>query len=222
MWVPALLRRERDSDSSNAREIVSYLTLRRLVGVFGVSLWIVLLLGSWLGFATWQPSISEYYGTPMRNFFVGVLFTVAWFLFTYRGYDLTDERLGELGCLSMLGVALFPATSEQRWVQHTHLACAEVTFTILALFSLWRFTRTHETGAMTDRKRLRNRIYTACGALILVCLVAMAVYKKLIETADLDAAYRPVFWLEATALSAFSFSWWIKGNTWWKDPTDRG
>ena len=217
MWLPALVRRAGDTDSLKTREIVSYLTLRRLVGVFGVSLWVVLLIGSWLGASSWEPSISEYYATPMRNFFVGVLFTVAWFLFTYRGYDLTDERLGELGCITMLGVALFPATSERSWVHHTHLVCAAATFTILALFSLWRFTKTHDSGAMTDRKRIRNRIYTVCGVVILVCLVGMAVYMKLIATAALDAAYRPVFWLEAIALSAFSFSWWIKGRTWWKD-----
>jgi hypothetical protein len=36
-------------------------------------------------------TISDCYGFRMRDVFVGVLFAIAWFLFTYRGYDWRDS-----------------------------------------------------------------------------------------------------------------------------------
>ncbi len=90
--------------------LVSYRTLRRVVGLLGVTL--PFILEFW-GFALCrcgelQPSISDYYGLRTRDAFVGVLFTIAWFLFTYRGYERKDDIAGNLGCGFALGVALFP------------------------------------------------------------------------------------------------------------------
>ena len=70
--------------------LVSYLTLRRVVGILGVALPLVVVL--W-GFSLCQcsqilPSISDYYDLRTRDVFVGILFVFAWFLFTYRGYVL--------------------------------------------------------------------------------------------------------------------------------------
>ena len=44
----------------------------------------------------------------MQDVFVGVLFVIAWFLFSYRGYERKDDVAGDVACLCALGVALFP------------------------------------------------------------------------------------------------------------------
>src|SRR5207253_976505 len=55
--------------------LVSYLTLRRIVGILGIGLPIVVAIwGFALGYAL-QPSISDYYALRTRDAFVGILFT---------------------------------------------------------------------------------------------------------------------------------------------------
>jgi hypothetical protein len=70
----------------SSSELVSYRTLRRVVGLLGVTLPIVLALWGFVltGRIQLQSSISDYYLLRTRDVFVGVLFTIGWFLFTYR------------------------------------------------------------------------------------------------------------------------------------------
>lgn len=104
---------------SKIPEIISYLTLRRAVGIIGVSLPIVLLAGSVIIFncSEVQGSISKYYHTVMRNVFVGALCAVALFLWAYKGYKrdekdnkylVPDNSAGNFAALFALGVAFFP------------------------------------------------------------------------------------------------------------------
>ena len=95
--------------------VVSYLTLRKVVGALGMALPVVVAV--W-GFRLQHaydllPSISDYYNLRTRDAFVGILFTIAWFLFTYHGYDRKDDVAGNLACLFALGVALFPISGSQ-------------------------------------------------------------------------------------------------------------
>lgn len=63
-------------------QIISYLTLRTLIGSFGVLLPIVLAVGGLIstGSLTLESSISSYYETSMRNEFVGILFVLRFFV----------------------------------------------------------------------------------------------------------------------------------------------
>src|SRR6267378_5101412 len=90
---------------------LSYLGLRKAVGIIGFALPFVLAFGKILlqgpGI---QSSISGYYYTDMRNVFVGSLSAIGVFLMSCRGYDWKDERAGYLACVFAIGVALFPTT----------------------------------------------------------------------------------------------------------------
>ncbi len=194
---------------------VSYLTLRRTVGVLGVALPVVVAL--W-GFdlchcGRLQPSISDYYGLRTRDAFVGILFTIAWFLFAYRGYERRDDVAGNLACLFALGVALSPnsGTPVERTI---HFGSALCLFLVLAYFALFLFTKTG--GAPTPQKRVRNRVYVACGVTMLVCIAAIGVYFAFLQGTAVSGL-DPVFWLESLALWAFGVSWFVKGETLWKD-----
>ena len=133
--------------SSEGHLVISYLTLRTVIGVLGISLPFILSLGGMLFFRTGlQTSISAYYHTDMRDVFVGVLFATGFFLYSYKGYDKVDNIAGNLACLFALGVALFPTTKDN--VQGldpagiTHLAFAGLYFATLIFFSLRLFTKT--------------------------------------------------------------------------------
>lgn len=196
-------------------ELVSYLTLRRVVGVLGVTMPIV--VAAW-GCLLDDPhrlldTISDYYRFRTRDAFVGVLFTIAWFLFTYRGYDARDDVAGDVACVFALGVALFPdsGTGVDRAI---HYLSATGLFLVLAYFSLALFTRTG--GNPTPRKVVRNRVYRSCGLVMLACIALMGAYQLAGRPAWL-AGMKPVFWLETFALWAFGFSWFVKGETLWRD-----
>ncbi len=90
--------------------LVSYLTLRRVVGVLGVSLPVVLAVVGLAMCHCLEPSISQYYDLRTRDVLVGTLFAVGFFLGTYRGYERRDNIAGNLACVFALGVALFPVS----------------------------------------------------------------------------------------------------------------
>jgi hypothetical protein len=189
------------------RELVSYLTLRKVVGIMGVSLPALCYVLS--GFAELEESISAYYGTGVRDVFVGILFAIAWFLFAYRGYEPRDDFAGDLACLFALGVALFPTTSESELIQNVHFVCAAALFLVLAYFSLFLFTKGDEP--FSDAKKRRNQVYRACGAVMLVS-IALVPPAKLWLGASGIGVIKPVFWLETSALVAFGVSWMTKGK----------
>ena len=197
---------------------VSYLTLRRAIGCMGVLLPVVLAGGCVLirRCCGLQETISHYYATEMRDVFVGTLFTIGWFLFSYRGYDPKDNIAGTAACFCAMGVALFDGTSENAYVYWAHIACAAGLFLILAYFSICLFTKTHSSNGPTAKKKWRNRIYVGCGTVMLVCLALVALEDLLVLSAWFPIK-PPVFWLETLMLWAFGFSWLVKGETLLKD-----
>ena len=122
------------------RVLVSYRTLRQLVGVLGVMLPLVLAIGCIACGACcndFKDSISDYYHSNMRNVFVGVLFTTGFFLFTYKGYEKRDDVAGDLACIFALGVALFPVNSPTEAIRNLHYISAILLFLdTLVLFDL--------------------------------------------------------------------------------------
>ena len=195
--------------------LVSYLTLRRVVGALGVALPVVVALWGFAicGCIEIQASISDYYGLRTRAAFVGILFAIAWFLFTYRGYERKDDVAGDLACLFALGVALFP-NSGTGWVKAAHFGFALALFLVLSYFSLFLFTKSGDSR--TPEKEIRNRVYFVCGLCILTCIALIGLYYWLLDDTAI-AAVKPVFWLESLALWAFGVSWFVKGETLWKD-----
>jgi hypothetical protein len=198
--------------------VISYLALRRAVGIIGSSLPFVLVVGTWLldGWGI-QSSISAYYYTGMRDVFVGSLCATGVFLLSYRGYDQADDTAGNLACVFAVGLALLPtspatgATTAQTVVGYAHLMFASAYFLTLAYFSLVLFRKTNPSGRMTERKVQRNIVYTACGYTILVCVGLIVVNASLFSHAAFQRA-DPVFWLESAAVLAFGISWLTKGE----------
>jgi hypothetical protein len=190
--------------------VVSYLTLRKVVGALGMAL--PLVVAVW-GIAlvpdhALLPSISDYYRLRTRDAFVGILFTIAWFLLTYRGYERKDDIAGNLACFFALAVALFP-TSGTRIEQVIHLTAATGLFLVLAYFALFLFTKSGPV--QTEMKIVRNRVYRTCGVIMLACIGLIALYKLFLDHTAM-AQFTPVFWLETIALWAFGFSWFVKGE----------
>jgi hypothetical protein len=195
--------------------VMSYLGLRRAVGVVAVALPFVLLAGKLLIDGPGLPgSISAYYYTSMRNVLVGLLFMQGTFLLSYR-YDRRDTVAAAIAGVAVIGVALFPTqptnpTPVDVAIGIVHLVCATTFFLTTAWISLFLFTLS--SGSPTRRKLQRNVVYRVAGIVILVCLVLQVAADNLLPRAIVDAVH-PVFWLESLAIIAFGVSWLVKGET---------
>ena len=206
--------------------IWSYLKQRRVIGYLGMSLPFTVFLGALIFFQTGlQGSISSYYYTGMRDVFVGTLWAIGFFLYAYRGYDKFENRLGNLACLFAVGVSLFPTaplvspSTLQTRIGYLHLFSAAGFFFTLMWFSLFLFTKSDQPEeAWPPQKRLRNRVYKTCGAILAVCIVLMGLTGLLpARVLSVVSSYNPIFWLETIAVIAFGFSWFTKGEGILKD-----
>jgi heme A synthase len=200
-----------DKDHDHNPQVISYLQLRRLIGMLGILFPLLLavlcaLLGTCRGI---EDSLSAYYHTDVRDLFVGILFTIGWFLYAYEGYEPIDNRAGNLAGVFCLGVALFPTHSEHPPIRVLHFVCAVGLFLTLAYFSLFLFTKGGTKP--TPEKLVRNRIYRICGGIMLGCIALISLYFWLGTDTGVAKA-KPVFWLESIALWAFGLSWLTKGE----------
>ena len=204
---------------------LSYLELRRAIGILGITLPIVLSLGALILFQTGiQNSISSYYHTGMRDVFVGSFGAIGLFLLSYKGYERRDDIAGNLACMFAIGVALFPTTADSattngaRLIGYVHLAFATLFFLTIIYFSLFLFTRTDPNKSPSKRKLLRNKVYKACGYAMGICMLFIVIYFLLPgETGAVFKEYKPVYWLESLADFAFGIAWAVKGEALLKD-----
>ncbi|MBU2590656.1 MAG: DUF998 domain-containing protein [Nitrospinae bacterium] len=205
--------------------VISYKNLRTLIGILGMLLPAVCYFGGRL-FAglPLQPSISFYYHTNVRDAFVGLLVAVGMFMVTYRGYENIDNIVSHIIGLAALGIAIFPclfsasSTSPVGFFQINpklsniiHLSSAGIFFFLLAMNSIFLFTLTDKTKEMSDNKKTRNKIYVACGVIILLCILALIVIGLTMDQATIDKLSL-TFWLEMVMLNAFGISWLVKGE----------
>lgn len=206
--------------------VISFLSLRRSVGILGIAFPFVLVIGSILigNLSELQGSISSYYHTVMRNVFVGVLCAVGLFLFSYKGYDKMDNVAGVLGCLFALGVAFFPCNKDPQvfgvnpLIGNIHLISASLFFLDLSFYSLVLFTKSNEPkSAWKTPKKRRNRVYITCGVVMLSALLLIVLSMTIFKHSDFIQNLKPVFWLETIALVAFGISWITKGQVILKD-----
>lgn len=201
----------------HSAQIHSYLSLRKAVGWIGILLPFVLVLGNRIIFGGEIPlnNLSVYYHTGMGDLLVGSLCAIALFLFFYRGYDRWDNIAANLAGFFALGIAFFPTVKEGPWdwVAKVHFVCAACFFVILALFSLFLFTR--GTVRPTGRKLTRNIIYRLCGIIMLVSLAAIELFFLFFYKNHPDSRF--VLIGETITLMAFGISWLTKGGTLYPD-----
>lgn len=211
------------TDKKDAKAyIISYNTLRRAVGILGISLPLILVVGS---VALDKEnhilnSISSYYHTSMGNGFVGILCAVALFMFSYLGYDYKDNIAGHLAGLFALGIAFFPNNTchPETLINKLHLTSAILFFCTLIYFSLGLFPKSDKDKKEWEQpKKDRNTVYYTCGFTMAGAILTIAVYMIWFKDIQWLKKLDPVFWLETIALVAFGISWLTKGQVIFKD-----
>ncbi|OYP38234.1 hypothetical protein [Rhodopirellula sp. MGV] len=210
------------SENDGNRLVLSYLGIRRAIGMSGLLLPVVLGPLGWLVLGIEiQDNISSYYHTPLRNVFVGTLCAMAVFLFCYRGYGWIENWTANVGCAAALGVALCPLDYgsdplyQRSIVGYIHSFSGGTFFLTLAVYSLYHFpSRDHSRPEMASHIAERNFIYYTSGVVILLSMVAMGTYLLLIP-ADWKRSlneFNYLFWMEWIALWAFAAAWLAKSH----------
>ena len=219
-----------ESDQKKQYVINEY-ALRKLVGFLAFLLPVVVAIGAPVlsDFCGLQNSISDYYYTIMRDYFVGTLCAVAVVLFCYKGHAPQDDLAGDIAAVLALMVAFFPTTPDHldaickttlckaEFFGIIHLTAAALLFLVLAFFSLKLFTKSDKSkeellDAKYKAKRNRNRIYKVCGWVMIGCMVALVPFFAVESLKDVREAFKIVFWLEFAMLWAFGISWLTKGE----------
>ena len=199
--------------------------LRIVVGVLGMALPFVLALGALIIFDTGlQESVSAYYHTGMGDVFVGTLFVIGFFMYSYRGPERRDDKLGDFACLAAVGVALFPtaevgASGSDIVIGYIHTGFTLAFFGTLIWFSLMQFTKTHDKEDRTEEKKQRDKVYIGSGLVMTACILLIGV--NFLLRGDGGSGSEPstiVFWLEAITVFAFGVSWLTKGEAILGDP----
>lgn len=205
---------------------ISYLTLRRLIGIVALVHPLILFVGGMLIFKIGlQPSMSDYYWTGMRDVFVGIDFATGIFILCYRGYSLQDQIAAIVAGTAAILVALFPTpplhvevlSESQKLIGMVH-AGAAITFLLsIAYFCLVLFVKNDPSSPISTRKRLRNLCYRVSGVTILAVVVAICIYVSVPSINAILSPYPFIFWMEVLAFWAFGIAWLIKGKAMLKD-----
>jgi GAF domain-containing protein len=198
-----------DNSALLARHTRTYLSLRKAVGLIGILMPFTLMLGNrfiYQGELVLR-SISRYYHSDMRNFFVAALCAMALFLFFYSGYDWRERWAAIFAGVLSLGVAFFPTTLEgpTDLTGKLHYTCALLLFLLLAWISLFHFPKKPPGVA----KRATDRIQVLCGLLMIACVLSIVIYYAFIRVESLETCF--VFVAETVALVAFGVSWFTEG-----------
>ena len=202
------------------KEVRMYLRIRNLCGLLGITLPALALFSASIaahpGDDWWWSLSATYYQSPAL---VGVLVPACIVLISYIGYDLTDNLITSIAGISGLGIVLFPC--KVSWVadgtpvgffqipveisHYIHAGCAALFFLAIALNSIFQFTRSNKI--MTDRKKLRNRIYRICG----YGMLGVELIFFLSRVIPAAPRYLAMI-LEIVLLLLFGIAWLVKGE----------
>ena len=217
-WVRSLVAFwSEDGEEDNTG--LDYAFLQLAVGVTAALLPVMVVVFNRVHEHAWsvEDSISHFYYTAGRNYFVGSLCALAVFFLSYHhgstGKYRVDKILSNFASAMALGVAFFPTTYADSTATHAdkivgtiHLTCATLLFVTLGVFAFFLFRRS--SAAPSPRKRLRNRVYAICGGVIFVCIALVAVS----ELPQIPAGWPKLYWFEMVMVEAFAVSWLVKGG----------
>lgn len=224
--------------------LTSQRTLRKLIGILGISLPLLLVAIVYLDVNYFYPmdSISHYYFTRANSVFIIVVSLLGIFLLIYKGMDPIDFYLSSAAGLFALLLVLFPTsnittcgdtekmysitvlrtTDYNKFRIAFHYISAGIFLLCLAMMSIFLFTKSNTAPDQRPRnKKYRNRIYRICGVLMVLALVTVFLGFLNVIPKDIYDRMRLTFWMETVAIEAFGLSWLVKGEAILRDSDQR-
>ncbi|MBI3136662.1 MAG: hypothetical protein HYZ14_18455 [Bacteroidetes bacterium] len=204
--------------------------LPRNLGILGITLPFILWIGQGLA-----PSISHYYYSDLGIYFTGVLFAFGLFLYAYKGYKPTTEKISDNAICNAAGIcaiatALIPTSFKTEELvpydfltkggpnAHNndiagiiHLSCAGLFLIIMGYLAFFRFTMSGKSKSAYYARRFY--LYRICGVMVWISIALMAadfVYKHFNH--QLFFSPYDVYFGELIALVFFGTAWLVKSQ----------
>jgi succinate dehydrogenase hydrophobic anchor subunit len=227
-----------DYKEDNSIWLTNSLTLRKIIGVLGMVMPLLLFIFLYLDNGMQQPleSISHYYYTRVSGIFVIILSLLAFFLIVYKGKEPVDFYISLFAGIFALLVVLFPTNNiteicgdaakkyavtilpNSDFRVYFHYTAAALFFLCLSYMSFFLFTKSDKSPSKRGtHKIIRNRIYRTCGVLMLLALLTLFAGSLKIIHPSYFKTFPLTFWMETLAIESFGFAWLVKGETLFKD-----
>jgi succinate dehydrogenase hydrophobic anchor subunit len=227
-----------DYKEDNSIWLTNSLTLRKIIGVLGMAMPILLFIFLYLDNGLQHPleSISHYYYTRVSGIFVIILSLLAFFLIIYKGKEPVDFYTSLFAGIFALLVVLFPTNNITEICGDTakkyavtilpnsdfrvyfHYSTAALFFLCLSYMSFFLFTKSDKSPSKRGtNKIIRNRIYRTCGVLMLLALLTLFAGSLKIIHPSYFKTFPLTFWMETLSIESFGFAWLVKGETLFKD-----
>jgi hypothetical protein len=226
-------------DKATNGVIVSYMTLRRLIGWMGVCLPFVVYLGNWVIFthhvaACLLPSskvpysLSGYYYTHMRGVFTGTFWALGVFLVAYNGFGWVDQVITTLAGLSMMAIATFPTNPpphlladqagvcgplvpvEYKSSPHQTLIGAAHQISLIVMIATLIVMAWRFRYDEPGVTSTARMIYLISAAGIAAGGAGAIIQNFLSDTVKAETPW--LFWFEIVAILFFGLSWFVKGE----------
>jgi CDP-diglyceride synthetase len=215
----------RPTDPTLSRYVRSFLILRAAVGALGAALPLILVFGDGLGLdgnPFPRTSISAYYYSGMRDFYVGLICSTGIFLVAYKVAERNlDNTLSLIAGLAALAVAwgppqrppsIPPSPLQERLGDTTcatiHFVGAAVFLVALCVLSFFFGVREGKRPPRPGKRppKFWRTYHWVCAGVMAVALLFMGV------TELLDAGpHNALLFGETASLFAFGASWLLKG-----------
>ncbi|HKO78616.1 MAG TPA: hypothetical protein VJU52_15475 [Flavobacterium sp.] len=227
-----------DYKEDNSIWLTNSLTLRKIIGILGMAMPLLLFLFLYVDNGLQHPleSISHYYYTRVSGIFVIILSLLAFFLIVYKGKEPVDFYISLFAGFFALLVVLFPTNNITKeccdpiakysvtflpvshFRMYFHYSAAALFFLCLSYMSFFLFTKSNKPPSKRGiQKTIRNRIYRTCGVLMLLALLILFAGSLKIIHPSYFKTFPLTFWMETLAIESFGFAWLIKGETLFKD-----
>ena len=193
---------------------------RKILALYGVLLPILAPLFGFLAYKKNGPefwySISATFYATSNILMIGTLAVFAFFLWTYKGYDIGDRFTCHFSAIMAIGILMFPcecaASGYTTGILNIptnisnifHCIIAALLFGSFAYMIGFRFTKT-TFRVLNNKKKLRNTVYYICAGVIAFFMLLQVV------TSILDIRWMTIV-NEAFMLWAFSFAWFVKAD----------
>jgi hypothetical protein len=199
-------------DDLQKHMLSTYFGLRLGIVVFSFALPLILYFGGRLGGGLeLAPSISDYYYAGnglLRDWFVGLLFAVAGFLYLYKGFSQLENLLLNTGAVLLAVVALVPcACNDPSRNGSLHGFAAVSFFLIMAFVSIRCAPDT--LALMNDEKT--QQVFRRRYKLIAFFLIASPL-AAVIVSIWLRRFSSVTFFVEAFAIYIFATYWLVKSR----------
>jgi hypothetical protein len=192
----------------------SYFGLRKGMVLIAFAFPLILWIGAFLiGEGGLQGSLSAYYHTGMRNWFVGLLVAIGACLYLYKGFSTSENVSLNVAGLLVVGVAMIPTEfgcGDNCRPITAHRVVAVLFFLCIAYVAIFKGPETLSLIKDEVTRRKYRRTYRTLGTIMIVS-PAVALISSLILEGPTGKKYVVVF-AEALAVWIFAAYWLLKSR----------